>query len=108
MPYFDDIGTMRAYGRIDNAPTLPCFSKRPFILPKNHHITDLIVKGYHEQFAHLFEELIIAEIRRKYSIRNLRGIVRKIKNNCIQCRLDNAAPAQPMILIIMEWIISDR
>lgn len=87
MPYLDEVGVLRVYGRIDCAPCLPSFSKKPILLPKDHHITILIVKYYHERYTHQFEELIIAEIRRRYSIVNLRRIVRRIKSNCMKCKL---------------------
>lgn len=38
-PYLDEKGLMRVYSRIDNAPTIPIFTKRPIILPKQHHLS---------------------------------------------------------------------
>lgn len=97
MPYIDEDGVMRVYGRIDNAPTIPIFTKRPIILPKDHHLSFLIVKHFHEIYKHQFDELTICETRLRFWIINARNVLKRVKSKCSECILKSATPRQPMM-----------
>ena len=64
-------------GRLQNAP-IPTEVKHPVLLPKKHHVTDLIVKKYHEELAHTGREHVLASIRQKFWI--VKGVWR-----CVEC-----------------------
>lgn len=97
LPYLDEEHVMRVFGRIDNAPNLPLFTKRPIILPKYHHLTKLIVQSYHQSCAHQFDDMIVAEVRRKYWISGIKVLVKQIKRSCNACKIFNARPEQPLM-----------
>lgn len=97
MPYLDERGYMRVYGRVDNAPTMPVFTKRPVILPKDHHLSVLIVKYFHEIHHHQFDELTICEIRYRFWIVDARTVLKKLKSSCPECILRKSKPRQPMM-----------
>lgn len=94
MPYMDDRQLMRLYGRTDAADEqhLPISAQRPIILPREHHLTALIVNHHHRLMAHQFEDGIMCQIRREFWIPQLRPLVRAIKARCALCKLRAAKP----------------
>ena len=52
-------GILCVGGRLQNAP-IPTEVKHPVLLPKKHHITDLIVRKYHEELAHAGREHVLS------------------------------------------------
>ena len=55
-------GTLRVGGRLSNAH-ISEEAKRPIILPKEHHVTEIITRKYHEELAHAGRENVLASIR---------------------------------------------
>ena len=45
-------GLLRVGGRLQNAP-VAYERKHPIILPYKHHVTDLIIRQYHETLGHM-------------------------------------------------------
>ncbi|XP_065361898.1 uncharacterized protein LOC135955477 [Calliphora vicina] len=97
MPYVDDDGLLRVYGRIDAASYLPYSSRRPIILPKIHNFTKLVVMHYHCQMMHQNHEATICEVRKKFWIPQLRSLLKTIVSNCQQCKIKNANPQAPIM-----------
>lgn len=97
MPYLDENEVMRVSGRIDNAPTVPVFTKRPIILPKEHNLSSLIMKYYHELHHHQFDELTICEVRLRFWIISARTVLQQVKKKCAFCIIRSASPVQPMM-----------
>ena len=64
-------------GRLQNAP-IPTEVKHPVLLPKKHHVTDLIVRKYHEELAHAGREHVLSSIRKKFWIVKGRVAVRRV------------------------------
>lgn len=95
MPYLDEQGVMRVYGRIDNAPSLPVFTKRPIILSKKHRLSFLIMKYFHEIHHHQFDELTVCEVRYRFWIISARTVLKSVKSQCSECIKSHAAPRQP-------------
>ena len=50
---------LRVGGRLANAP-VPYEKKHPIILPYKHHVTDLIIKQYHESLGHMGQECVLS------------------------------------------------
>ncbi|XP_036320990.1 uncharacterized protein LOC118735377 [Rhagoletis pomonella] len=88
-PVVDEVGVMRLGGRIDAATAIPPHSRRPIILPKRHHVTELIVDYYHNIWKHQNVATIIAEIRRRYWIPQIRAEVRRATKRCNYCKKAN-------------------
>ena len=78
-------GVLCVEGRLQNAP-IPTEVKHAFLLPKKHHVTDLIVKKYHEELAHTGREHVLASIRQKFWIVKGRVAVRHVLRECLYCR----------------------
>lgn len=66
-------------------------SQQP-ILPKDHHISKLIVRHFHEMSGHSGREYTVAGIRSHYWIPGIRINVRRLINECFVCRRLFSAP----------------
>ena len=85
-------GVLRVGGRLQKAVVLSWDEKHPMILPKRHHVSQLIVRHYHESAARSGREQTLCELRRMFWIIGGRGLVKKTIRSCIRCRRKNAKP----------------
>lgn len=61
-PFLDEEGILRVGGRLSQA-TLHPYVKHPAILPRNSHISDLIIKHFHERVHHQGRGMTVNELR---------------------------------------------
>ncbi|XP_074029084.1 uncharacterized protein [Leptinotarsa decemlineata] len=94
-PYLDEYGILRVRGRIDVSNRIEVNAKRPIILPRESHLTTLIIRKYHITFQHKNHESVFNEIRQKYYIPKLRRTLNKVRKNCQTCIINSAVPAIP-------------
>ena len=87
-------GVLRVGGRLQKAEVLSWDEEHPVILPKHHHVSQSIVRHYHEFAAHSGREQTLCELRRKFWIISGRSLVKKIIRSCIRCRRMNAKPME--------------
>ena len=73
-------------GRCLRRATVTDKTKHPIILPKCHHVVDLIVRETHLKSGHSDQEHVIALIRSTYWIIKSRVSIRRILNQCISCK----------------------
>ena len=59
-------GVLRVGGRLEEAVVLSYDEKHPIILPKKHHISQLIVRHCHESLAHAGREQTLAQTRKMF------------------------------------------
>ena len=78
-------------GRLKHA-ALSDEAKHPVILPKKHHIVDLIVRHYHHKSGHSGVEHVLSLIRERFRIVKARVAVRKIINECFNCKKRSQRP----------------
>ena len=62
------------------------YKKHPIVLPRNHHITEILVRHYHVKAGHSGKELVMSHIRERFWILGARRIIRQIQNQCFTCR----------------------
>ena len=86
-------GIIVATGRLTNA-SLPSRTKEPPIIPHEHPIAEKIVRFTHEKTAHSGREYVVAELRRKYWIIGVRGLVKRVLRKCIICKRQDARPCE--------------
>ena len=79
---------------MQKAVVLSWDEKRPMVLPKRHHVSQLIVRHYHESAAHSGREQTLCELRRMFWIIGGRGLVKSTIRSCIRCRRMNAKPLE--------------
>ena len=82
-------GLLKVGGRLHNA-NLPEETKHQLILPKKHHVVDLIINHIHRKCNHQGRNHTIAELRQKYWVIQAGVAVKSILRKCIVCRKQNA------------------
>jgi len=86
-PVMSPAGLLVVGGRLNSDWSSPSdLSKHPLILPKSHHIVEVIVKHYHELSGHAGKEHVLSLVREQCWIINARSVVRRIVNSCVICR----------------------
>lgn len=78
-------GVLRCQGRLCHSD-LDYEAIRPVILPKNHRLTELIVRECHSKVHHSGVRDTLAEVRSRFWIPKGRQLVKKILNKCVVCR----------------------
>ena len=86
-------GLLRVGGRLKRAQ-LSLDAKHPIILPKNHHVVDLIVRHYHSVAGHSGQEYVLSLIRQRFWVIKGRVTVRKILRSCFICKRRQQRPGQ--------------
>ena len=72
-------------GRLNHG-SIEEYKKHPIVLPRNHHITEILVRHYHVKAGHSGKELVMSHIRERFWILGARRIIRQIQNQCFTCR----------------------
>ena len=80
-PVLTSKGVLVVGGRLKNA-AISERAKHPMILPKSHHVIDLIISETHEQSGHSGREYVLSELQQIYWIINARPAVGRVLNNC--------------------------
>ena len=83
-PFIDDQGLMRVGGRLANA-NLAYDNKHQFILPPQHHFTELVITSEHRKLLHAGTQLVMSSLRQQYWIPRCRQIVKNIIRKCVTC-----------------------
>lgn len=84
--FLDQEGILKVGGRLCDAP-LPSSVKHPVIIPKDHHITKMIISQCHENVKHQGKGLTINEIRSQgYWIPGMSRAVASHVHHCVTCR----------------------
>ncbi|XP_061717619.1 uncharacterized protein LOC133525351 [Cydia pomonella] len=94
-PTLDGEGLIRQNTRISSAPGVNDEMKSPMILDGRHYISRLLILHEHIKAAHQFNELILNELRQRYSILRARGTIRSVASACLKCKRWNMKPIHP-------------
>ncbi|XP_062701742.1 uncharacterized protein LOC134285262 [Aedes albopictus] len=94
-PFIDGQGLLRMAGRTAACEYLSPDTINPIILPRDHRVTHLVVRSYHDKFHHQNHESVINEVRQKFCISRLRRVYAKIRSQCQRCKLRDARPRPP-------------
>ncbi|XP_071094613.1 uncharacterized protein [Haliotis cracherodii] len=90
-PMLSPMGVLCVGGKLRAAP-VPVESKHNMILPRDNHITTLIVRHYHEVCGHSGKEYVLSLIRRRFWIPKGRKLVSKLLNSCVDCKRRQKSP----------------
>ncbi|CAC5383130.1 unnamed protein product [Mytilus coruscus] len=93
-PILDD-SLLRVGGRLHES-NMPMESKHPVILPKNHHLSDLILRHIHLELKHSGRNHMLSRLREKYWIVNAPTAIRKLISKCVVCRKQGSRIEQKM------------
>ncbi|XP_068750959.1 uncharacterized protein [Montipora capricornis] len=101
-------GLLRVGERLRKAP-IGEEAKYPILLPKSHHLTNLIVRHYHETSGHAGVEHVLSLTRERFWPINGRATVKKVVNSCFSCRKRYASPGiQKMTDLPTDRVQPDR
>ena len=92
-PLMDKDGLIRVGGRLKHA-NIPYDWKPQVNLPKDHHISELIAREYHNH-SHQGTEYLLANLRKKYWIIQGRVLVNQVIKKCITCQRKRAKNLKP-------------
>jgi len=85
-PSMNSSGILCVGGRLRHAPSMSSEAKYPVILPKRHHVVDLIIRHVHESSGHVGREHVLSLLQEHYWIIRARVAVRRVLSNCVICR----------------------
>lgn len=80
----DEDGIIRLGGRISNATT-SYNHKHPIILPRNNHVTTLLLRKVHLSLFHAGIQTPLSTVRLQYWPINGRAEVKRVIHNCVVC-----------------------
>ena len=89
--YLDDDGLIRCRGRLQYAQ-LPHNTKFPILMPKESHLSTLIVRATHSMVLHGGVRETLTELRQSYWIPKGRQLVKKEIRKCVTCRKVEGPP----------------
>jgi len=93
-PFLHPDGLIRMRGRTQISQDLSKDCKSPIILDPSHHVTKLLLLGFHQKFHHQGKETVLNEVRQKFWIISARAAVRRAFNDCRRCQLDKPIPVK--------------
>nr|CAH7749587.1 unnamed protein product [Callosobruchus chinensis] len=83
-PFLDDDGYLRVGGRLANAE-FNFEKKHPLILAKEHTLSKLLVRQYHQKLLHAGPQHVLASLREKFWILSGRSLVKQTVRECVKC-----------------------
>ncbi|XP_055622190.1 uncharacterized protein LOC129765786 [Toxorhynchites rutilus septentrionalis] len=108
-PLIDTAGVLRMEGRVERAEFLPFDMRFPVILPKDHAITEKLVRGYHEKYGHAFRGTVKNEIRQRFLIPKINSVLSKVEKTCMWCKIRKNNPQLPrMAALPFERLIPNQ
>ncbi|XP_074612382.1 uncharacterized protein LOC141866735 [Acropora palmata] len=95
-PVMDELGVLR-FGRRLDREELPYDAAHPMILPKKHHITQLIIADVHNRCRHAGVNHVLAQVRNRDWVIDGR---QEVKNWDKECKSGERRSAQPAVQIM--------
>ncbi|CAI6357195.1 unnamed protein product [Macrosiphum euphorbiae] len=100
-PFMDHAGLIRVGGRLQRS-MLSDDAKHPYLLPKESHVTSLLITAFHRRLLHAGPKLIIAMLRQEFWIVSCREAVRRVIFKCVTCTRHKALHPTPRMGILPE------
>ena len=102
-PFLSEDGLLRVGGRLGRAP-ISDEARHQIILPKYHHVVNLIGCHYHQASGHSGLEYVLSLIRERYWNIKARPTLRRILSTCFSCR-KRQGPAEEQKWPIYQEIV---
>lgn len=97
-------GLLCVGGRLRNA-SLPSETKNQIILPKEDHVTKLIIYDYHSFCGHSGREHVLALIRERFWILQGSSTVKGVLSKCVSCRRRQAPLCQQKMADLPDSLV---
>ena len=102
-----DEGILRVGGRLHKS-AMPEESKHPCILPKESHVSTLLLRHIHERSGHSGRNHMLSELRKRYWVIKGNSVARKVLSKCVMCRrVRGKAGEQKMADLPLERVLPD-
>uniref|UniRef100_A0A8D8MGU8 CCHC-type domain-containing protein n=1 Tax=Cacopsylla melanoneura TaxID=428564 RepID=A0A8D8MGU8_9HEMI len=98
-------GVLRVGGRLGKS-NLGFETQHPALLPKKHHVTNLIIDNVHRKNLHTGPHLLLAILRQRYWILAARSVVRQRVQACNVCFRHNPAPVYPLMADLPDFRVT--
>ena len=95
--FLDDDDILRCRTRINNA-SISDASKRPILMPRDHHYSKLIIRESHESVFHYGLRETLNHVRTQYWILRGREAVKKVIRPCVICKRAEGLPFAGCVL----------
>ncbi|XP_053686496.1 uncharacterized protein LOC128736038 [Sabethes cyaneus] len=95
--FLDESGIVRVRGRISACEFIDRDAAEPVILPRNHHVTRLIINDLHERFNHQNHLTVVNQLLQRFRIPRLKATYQAVRKDCQYCKNSQAQPQPPMM-----------
>lgn len=95
--FIDENGIARVQGRTKACEFINRDAVEPIILPRNHHITRLIITDVHERLNHQNHATIVNELLQRYRIPRIKATYQAVRRACQYCKNQLAKPQPPVM-----------
>ena len=99
-------GVMVVGGRLNRSACVSEAEKHPVILPRRHHVTQLLIREAHESVGHQGRDHTFWKLREKYWIVGAGPEVRRLIRSCVACKRVNARPQRQLMAEMPEERVS--
>ncbi len=82
--FLDSDGIMRVGGRLAHSQQ-PYDVKHQIILPKNHHVTTILVRSLHQENGHVGAQALLAIVRQMFWPLGAKDLVKRVTKGCVRC-----------------------
>ena len=97
-------GVLCVGGRLNHAP-IPNYQKHQVIVPKNSHLSKLLVWYFHLVFGHSGREHVLCLVREKFWVVQANSTVRRMLHSCFGCkRRHSPALQQKMVDLPLDRV----
>jgi len=95
-PFLAEDGVLRVGGRLERA-AIPYFQKHPALLPKNHHVVEVLARHYHIKHLHAGPTLLLSILREQFwPIRGL-DLAKRTTRRCVTCHRHKAVTSSQIM-----------
>ncbi|XP_053699101.1 uncharacterized protein LOC128746075 [Sabethes cyaneus] len=95
--FLDESGIVRVRGRTSAYEFIDRDAAEPVILPRNHHVTRLIINDVHERFNHQNHLTVVNQLLQRFRIPCLKATYQAVRKDCQYCKNSQAQPQPPMM-----------
>ena len=85
-PFLDPNGLIRVGGRLRNSP-LTFQEKHPVLLPKGHHLSELVIRHFHHKVHHQGRQITSGAVREGgYWVIGAHRMISRLIESCVTCK----------------------
>ena len=100
-------GILRCGGRLGNSD-LEISARNPILLPREHKLTEMIVRDCHDKVHHCGVRATLTEVRTRYWVPKGRQMVKRVLGRCVTCkRLEGKPYGSPPVAPLPDFRVRE-